>query len=162
MFAQESMDLQAALRQLEARQVEPPPAAKQRRFARFPVRGEARLWPGEAGKTPGMVPTVHVRDVSRGGVGVLTDQPTVPGQFWQVQLGTGKTAVATRPGFARYCLEVMPGAYLVGIAFGIEAGILLSLGVPANDLAERDEVEDTHDVRGDFVDPATFLGEDAA
>ena len=117
MNAQESMDLQAALRKLESWQSQPP-AAGQRRFERFAARGEARLWPGEAGLTTQSVPTVHIRDVSRGGVGVLSNQAASSGQFWQVQLGTEKLAITTLPGFCRFCREVVPGAYLIGIAFG--------------------------------------------
>jgi len=161
MNAQESMDLQTALRKLESWQSQPP-AAGQRRFERFPARGEARLWPGEAGLTAQSVPTVHIRDVSRGGVGVLSNQPANSGQFWQVQLGTEKLAITTLPGFCRFCREVVPGAYLIGIAFGIEASILLSLGVPAKGIAKRDESEQRQNVTGDFVDPSTFIEEDAA
>jgi hypothetical protein len=110
-----------------------------------------------------MVPTVHIRDVSRGGIGVLTAQPAKPGTFWQVQLGTERLVVASLPGFCRFCREVIPGAYLVGLAFGIDACILLSLGVPAKSITERDDSEQYEDVTGEFVDPSSFIvDEDAA
>jgi hypothetical protein len=161
MNAQDSMDLQAALRKLESWQAQPP-AAGQRRFERYPARGEARLWPGEAGSTIQSVPTVHVRDASRGGIGVLSNQRAKPGEFWQVQLGTEKLVVASLPGFCRFCREILPGAYLIGIAFGIEAGILLSLGVAAKDIAKRDDPEQHQSVTGDFVDPSSFISEEDA
>ncbi|MDY7110265.1 MAG: PilZ domain-containing protein [Planctomycetota bacterium] len=162
MNARNSMDLQAALRKLESWQSQPP-AAGQRRFERFPARGEARLFPGEAGLIPPAVPTVHIRDVSRGGIGILANQPAKAGTFWQVQLGTERLVVASLPGFCRFCREVIPGAYLVGLAFGIDAGILLSLGVPAKSISERDESQQYENVTGEFVDPASFIGdEDAA
>jgi hypothetical protein len=162
MNARDSMDLQAALRKLESWQSQPPTAG-QRRFERFPARGEACLFPGEAGLTVPAVPTVHIRDVSRGGIGVLSNQAAKPGAFWQVQLGTERLVVASLPGFCRFCREVIPGAYLMGLAFGIDAGVLLSLGVPAKAIAERDECEQYQNVRGDFLDPSSFIGdEDAA
>ena len=153
-------DLQAALRELESWQSEPP-AAGQRRFTRFPARGEAILRPGGAADSA-RTPIAHIRDVSRGGVGILTTQPAEPGRFWQLQLRTGKTTIATIPGFCRFCRQVLPGAYLIGIAFGIDAGVLLSLGVSATDLAERDVREEAQGVKGEFIDPATFMEDNAA
>jgi hypothetical protein len=161
MNAQDSTNLQAALRKLESWQAQPP-AAGQRRFERFPARGEARLWPGEAGVAVQSVATVHVRDVSRGGIGVLSNQPAKTGAFWQVQLGTERLVVTSLPGFCRFCREIVPGAYLIGIAFGIEASIILSLGVAAKDIAKRDESEERQNVTGDFVDPSSFIAEEDA
>lgn len=161
MNAQDSMNLQAALRKLESWQAQPP-AAGQRRFERYPARGEARLWPGEAGPTVPSVATVHVRDVSRGGIGVLSNEATKTGEFWQVQLGTEKLVVASLPGFCRFCREIVPGAYLIGIAFGVEASLLLSLGVTAKDITKRDESEQRQNVTGDFVDPSSFITEEDA
>jgi hypothetical protein len=156
------MDLQATLRKLESWQADPP-AAGQRRFQRFPARGEARLFPGEAGPTAPSIPTVHIRDVSRGGIGILSNQPAKTGTFWQVQLGTERLVVASLPGFCRFCREVIPGAHLIGLAFGIDASVLLSLGVPSKSISERDESEQYQNVTGDFLDPSSFIGdEDAA
>ena len=155
-----STNLQAALRRLESWQSEPP-AAGQRRFARFPARGEAALWPGAAAEA-GRTPMAHIRDVSRGGVGILSTQPAEPGRFWQLQLRDGKVTIATIPGFCRFCRQVLPGAYLIGVAFGTDASVLLSLGVSATDLAERDASEDEPRVEGDFLDPATFMEDNAA
>ena len=78
-----------------------------------------------------------------------------------MQLSTGKVDIATLPGFCRFCRMVIPGAYLIGIGFGIDAGVLLSLGVAAEDLIRGNEPEAQHTVSDDFVDP-TVIKEDAA
>ena len=103
------------------------------------------------------VPVVHVRDVSRGGLSVIADRPQAPGTFWQVQLANDKVAVATLPGICRYCRPVIPGTFLVGIEFGLDASVLLSLGVSAGDLAAYDESECRDGVPGAVLDPASLL-----
>jgi hypothetical protein len=80
----------------------------------------------------------------------------VPGTFWQVQLANDKVAVATHPGICRYCRSVVPGTFLVGIEFGLDASVLLSLGVGAGDLAARDESECRDGVPGAALDPASL------
>ena len=130
MTARDTIDRHAALRKLEDWK-EKTPGAKQRRFKRFAARGQIRLLPGEVGANWQDSYTVHVRDASRGGIGILSNQEVSRGRFWQVQIASDRLAIATRPGFCRYCREVTPGAYLIGIELCTEASILLSLGVSA-------------------------------
>jgi hypothetical protein len=161
MFAQDPMVLQAALRKLESWRLKAP-AAKQRRFARFPVRCEARLWAGEGGVTQINAPIVHVRDLSRGGVGLLSSQSMETGQFCQVQFIFDKVVVETRPAFGRHCREVMPHAFLIGLEFAVEASLLMALGVQAKELALTGETEMVGAVAGEFLGPAALMDDESA
>ena len=98
----------------------------------------------------------------RGGLGVLSPEPAEPGDFWQVQLCNGEVAIATIPGFCRFCRQVVPGAHLIGIEFGIEAGILMALGVPAEDIARDLEPEIPKVDNQTFVPPHRVIADDAA
>ena len=160
MPARETPDLQAILCELESWQDSS--VTKQRKFSRFMARGEARLLPGEANVHPQDIPAVHIRDISRGGIGVLTTRRMELNEFFQVQLSDREVVSATLPGFCRFCREVMPDIFLCGIAFGIDASVLLSLGVPAKELARQDGGEDREAVSGDFVDPSSLLEDEAA
>jgi hypothetical protein len=135
-----STDLQAALKKIDAWQEDSNPDG-QRRFRRFPVRGEARLWPGLADGGQNSATSSQIRDISRGGVGLLVSEPVERGQFWQMQIMSGGVAVATLPAFCRFCRKVTDGAYLIGAEFGVEASVLLALDVAAKDVIEGDEIE---------------------
>ena len=137
-------------------------AAKSRRFCRFDAQGEARLWPGSVGDERDHPIVCQIRDISRGGLGVLSPEPAQPGDFWQVQLCTGEVAIATIPGFCRFCRQIVPGAHLIGIEFGIEAGILLSLGVSADDIARDLATECSKVDHQTFLPPNRVIEEDAA
>ena len=155
------MDIQAALRKLDSWQGEPT-QGPQRRFRRFPVRGEARLWPGEAGSNPPPPAIVQIRDISRGGVGLLSNEPVQRGHISQMQLVASTHTLATEPDVSRNGREVIEYAYLIGVEFGIQASVMLALGVVAKDLAEGDEIEDQRPLTGEFVDPKALIDSDAA
>ncbi|UCD74697.1 MAG: PilZ domain-containing protein [Phycisphaerales bacterium] len=154
---EQPMDLQAALRELEQWKTDFPTAG-QRRFARFPARGQAYLWPGE--KAVGVEPlgTLHVRDISRSGVGLVSSAPATPGQSWLLQLGDERLVVATLFAACRFCRKIIDGAYLIGVEFGVDAAVLLAMGVPARVLMLGDEPEDDRAVVGDFADPKSVIG----
>lgn len=156
----DQLNLQAALRRLDDWQGSP--RNYQRRFKRIPVRGVARLWPGEATSNPPAPITVQVRDISRGGVGLLTNERVERGCFWQLQLIDSEVSIATLPSFCRYCRQVVDGAYLIGVEFGIEASVLLAMGVTAKDIADGDEAETQRLLSGNFVGPESLLDNDAA
>jgi hypothetical protein len=137
-------------------------AAKSRRFCRFDAHGEARLWPGSAGDERDRPIICQIRDISRGGLGVLSPEPAEPGDFWQVQLCNGDVAIATIPGFCRFCRQIVPGAHLIGIEFGIEAGVLLALGVPAEQIALDIAPECPKVDKQTFVSPHCVIEEEAA
>jgi hypothetical protein len=152
MSAHRVMNLQAALRTLEEMKPDEE-AAKLRRFARFTSRGEARLWPGQPCNNPGGVSTVHIRDISRGGIGVLSSSCATVGTPWQVQMGDLDVVIATIPGFCRHCSKIMEGAYFIGIQFGIDTSVLLALGVSHKLLASGD-MPDTERIEGsEFCSP---------
>jgi hypothetical protein len=161
MFQEEHVDLQAALRELENWKGDAK-ANGQRRFTRFPARGQARAWPGENIEGVEPVGTLQVRDISRSGVGLLSGTPATPGQFWQLQLGDDRVIAATLPAVCRYCRQVTNGAYLIGAEFGVDGAILLALGVPAQAIALGDEPEkDRQAVPGDFIDPKLVIESEA-
>lgn len=158
---QQPSDLQAALRHLNAWQNEMF-SGSQRRFRRFEVRGEARLWPGDVGTSTPTASVVQVRDISRGGVGLLSSEPIERGFFWQMQLVDSGVTLATLPAFCRFCRPITDGAYLIGVEFGVQASVMLALGVQAKDLADGDEAENQRPLIGDFVEPDSLLDSDAA
>ena len=161
MFQEEHVDLQAALRELENWNAEAP-ANGQRRFTRVPARGQVRAWPGENIEGAEPVGTLHVRDISRSGVGLLSGAPATPGQFWQLQLGDDRVIATTLPAVCRYCRQVTDGAYLIGAEFGVDGAILLALGVPAQAIALGDEPEKgRQSVPGDFIDPKLVIESEA-
>ena len=157
MSLEQPMDLQAALRELEQWRTDFPTAG-QRRFARFPARGQAYLWPGEtvAGVEP--LGTLHVRDISRSGVGLVSGAPATPGQSWLLQLGDERLVAATLFAACRFCRKIIDGAYLIGVEFGVDASLLLAMGVPAKVLMLGDEPEDSPLLAGDFADPESVIG----
>lgn len=165
MGTEQTSDLQAALRQLESLQNDSP-AGAQRRTKRYPVRGEAHLWTDDSG--PGhralsnSIHNAHVRDISRGGIGVLCSQPVAVGHLWQVQLVDSDVTVATIPAFCRFCRQITEGAYLAGMEFGMQASVLMAMGVSAKDLAKGDAEHDGRPLAGEFVDPGSLLDHEAA
>lgn len=132
---------------------------RQRRFRRFAVRAEAKLCPGDPTSSSHAI-RVHVRDISRGGMGVLSDEPAVPGTHWRIELADGSTSIASLNGFCRYCRPITDHAYLIGIEFGIEGGILMALGVSSIELAQSDRLEAAHET-AEFVSPESLM-DDAA
>ena len=130
--------LQAALRQIETWQTDSS-TSRLRRFPRYPARGEARLCPASVGADLAGAHLVHVRDISRGGVGVLCSRPVEVGQSWNLQLVVERVTMSTLPAFCRFCRKVADGAWLVGLEFGIEASVLLAMGVNASELAHTSE-----------------------
>jgi hypothetical protein len=145
------VDLQAALRQIESWHND---GNRMRRFPRYPARGEARLCPvAPAGAGQGTFDIVHVRDISRGGIGVLSSQPVAVGASWQLQLFSQRIALATLPAFSRYCREVSDGAWLAGLEFGIEASVLLAMGVTPAELTHADETPEHGALKGECLPP---------
>lgn len=105
---------------------------------------------------------VHVRDISRGGIGVLTSRPLSIGNCWQIQLIADRITMSTLPAFSRFCRKITDSAWLVGLEFGIEASVLLAMGVSAGQLGESDETPENHSLKGDFLGPDELAAQDAA
>lgn len=137
MHEQNRQDLTAALGRAEALKTEPSQA--QRRFSRFEVRGEARVLsdhPGDNTCYEG-----QIRDISRGGLGMLTSQEVPVGGPMRIRISTGRTPIACTPAFCRFSRPVGGGAHLVGFAFAMDAAPLLALGLDNTTLAEADNPE---------------------
>jgi hypothetical protein len=162
MTTRDTKALHEALARLESWQSSPGATNKSRRFARFPARGEAMLFPGEASSRQALAVDAHIRDISRGGIGLLCDRPGKPGEFWQVRLVTGRVGISTVTAYCRFCRPVIDGMYLVGAEFGIDAAVLLALGISSSDLAKQDEPEQLKTEAREFITPEALLDEEAA
>ena len=152
-------ELQRTLRELESWQADAA-CTGHRQFRRYAVRGLALLRPGSPQCADALATPVQIRDISRGGIGVLSSQPATSGQQWLVQITDDRVTLATLPGFCRYCRRVSEDAHLIGIEFAAEASLLLAMGVRAADLAVGDGNE--HQMANvtasgdDFVDHAAI------
>ena len=156
MLPKETTDFQAALRELE-NWGSAPPSAKQRRFTRFSSRGTARIFSGSSSVDRDTAVIAQVRDISRGGIGFLTTTPAAVGDYWQIQLGEGKVVVDSMPAYCRFCREVVDGAYLIGAEFGVQAGVLMAMGVTSQEIARGDDPEDEQHTSNAFVDPESLV-----
>jgi hypothetical protein len=162
MPTQSAPNLQAALSRLDANEQDRP-AARQRRFPRFKVRGEAALMPWEGGENATAPPTVFLRDVSRGGIGVLSVVSARPGQCWHIRLGSPCMPIDAIPAFCRHSHRVIDGVYHVGLEFGVEASVLLALGVHPADLAHQgNRSEELILAAGEFLAPEELLSGNGA
>ena len=77
------------------------------------------------------------------GAGILVGEPLSHGDTIPLTVCDGSVTVATLAAFVRRCHPV-PGAdgvFMVGLDFGIDAGILLSLGVPMLDIMQGNQPE---------------------
>ncbi|MBI1370327.1 MAG: hypothetical protein GC162_16960 [Planctomycetes bacterium] len=129
-----------------------PPVEVQRRYQRFVVRGEAKLEPIDEMELEHPIP-ILLRDISRGGVGFLSNQFLEPCTMWRVRFATKDYVIGSQPIIIRFCRAVQSDLYLVGGQAVIEPYILGMLGVPANQLRHEDMCTfSDHDV-SNFVPP---------
>ncbi|MEM7229317.1 MAG: PilZ domain-containing protein [Planctomycetota bacterium] len=156
MVPEYALDLRSAL--LEAdRWRDADSVSRLRRFVRFPVRAEGRLVPGQTTDLPSNSMTVHVRDVSRGGVGALSNTTLTAGTVWQFELRSENVVIATMPSFVRYSRRIINGAYLIGFQFGLDASLLMSLGVPSKDICVNDADEEFELIGDGFSTPEEIV-----
>lgn len=131
----------------------PSEVLNRRVFKRYPVRAQGTLtldpqW--QRGGAP-LSLTAHVRDVSRGGLGLLCRG--------SVELGRPMRFVCSGDGFELFGVTVVPrreeellhGVRLVGCAFAAEAALLLSIGVRQHELSLAESPASAGDVAGDFA-----------
>ena len=120
------------------------PAARQRRHPRLSVRGEAVLVSAEVGELHRPPLTVQLRDISRGGVGFLSDFCFSTGTVWRLCLLEHGHLIGQQTLVVRYCRQLEPGVFLVGGQFCIESGLMIWLGVDPSaidDHRDADEFE---------------------
>lgn len=163
MMKQSPSTFQGVLRKLEAWQ-NPKVESCERRAKRYPVRCDARLI-SESGNSAAdhYEQDAQIRDVSRTGAGLLCCSPVEPGSRWRLQPSIDGIALTGMTAFCRYCRKIEEGVYLVGVGFGIEAAVMIALGVSAGEL-QRDECGSADELLDEcqFVDPRELLEEDAA
>lgn len=123
-----------------------------RYFERYTVRGEATITP-DARWASTMNPddwVVDIRDVSRGGLGVVTRG--------KMHVGRPYRLVCVAEGVELFSAEVTPrhvkalpeGMWSAGVAFLAEGAWLVALGVPASLLRTSEAKPDTSTGDGDF------------
>jgi len=114
--------------------------SKQRQFKRYVVRGEAMLVPADQRDVDSEPVQVHLRDVSRGGVGFVCDRELPVNSDWHVVFYNHGLEIGRQPVLIRHCQSVNNGLYLIGSLFCVEAGLLTLLGVNPNDLHKREDI----------------------
>lgn len=112
--------------------------AEQRRFRRFSVRAQARLEPveGRSGELESVA--AMMRNVSRGGVGVVAERPLPLGSVWRITFERKGRQVGSHLIVVLYCRRIQEGAYMLGGQFIVEPALLLMLGV--DDAALSDDI----------------------
>lgn len=98
-------------------------------YTRFDVRGEAELHPMDARRLDRQPLQIVLRDVSRGGVGFVADEPLDINSTWRICFLNRGHVVAQQAMIVRHCRSIADGAYLIGAMFCIETGVLSMLGV---------------------------------
>ncbi len=133
----EPKDLLEVLSRMEFWKQEPPEQSK-RQFRRFPVRCEALLRDMADPRDEQASITAMIRDISRGGVGFVTEQFIDPGTTWRVEFTSAGTdnphVIGTQPIIVRYCRLVQIGLYLCGGQFVVEPYIMRAVGVSEQDM----------------------------
>lgn len=151
MRTQSREQLLSALDALQAARREPEGATR-RQFVRYEVRGDAELAPPDRQSMARGSSVIMLRDLSRGGVGFVSDVPLDKGSFWRVQFHQSGYDVADMNVVIRFCKPVSGDAYLCGAQICVRSGVMCLLGV--DPMAMRKDELDT--------DPADFVAPDQA
>lgn len=101
----------------------------QRRFQRFVVRADAELMPMDRSSTDVQVVPVLVRDLGRGGVGFVCEQPLPTGSTWHIAFIKDGYVLGTQSLIIRHCRHIRETTWLVGGQFCIDSGLMALLGV---------------------------------
>lgn len=122
-----------------------------RAYERFSVRGSGWLAPEQGTlSTRPLGAQVYIRDVSRGGVGLLTSESIEIGRTHRLACINDGVAVFSVPVVPRSCERVVGNLCLLGCAFVMEAGTLLALGVRPQDIVAA-ESRGSDDAGGAFL-----------
>jgi hypothetical protein len=127
-----------------------PAKAGYRQFRRFVVRGEAELHPMNRNRLDPTPLTVQLRDLSRGGMGFLCDQPLEEYSAWRACFLQEGYVVGEQAMVVRHCRPVNDELYLIGGQFVIDTGLMVALGVSPGALeddqaSQEDETRDDED-----------------
>jgi hypothetical protein len=146
MSVAEPRDLIDVLSRMEYWRQEPP-VERKRAFNRFSIRGEARIEPVHELAVEPSPQKVVLRDISRGGVGFLSEQFLEVGSVWRMAFATRGRQIGTQVFVVRFCRLVQDGLFLVGGVFAVEPHVMIMLGVNetelGSDIYDRANAEDT-------------------
>ncbi len=132
MTVAESQDLVQLLQRLEYWRQEPA-VEKQRAFKRFSIRGDASLAPLDADMISAPL-HIMLRDISRGGVGFVSEEFLEIGTTWRMTLKKDGFRIGSQPLVVRFCRLIQDGLYLTGAQFITEPFLMHALGVPSHEL----------------------------
>lgn len=108
------------------------PDDDQRQFQRYPVRGDAELYPMDQPRLADEVVHIMLRDIGLGGLHMVSDRWLEPGSTWRVCFLVRGYAVAEQGVVIQHCRSVAEGVCYVGGQFIIDAGLMAVLGVELN------------------------------
>lgn len=111
-----------------------PPVERNRAFRRFSIRGEARIEPVHETIVDTVPNKVMLRDISRGGVGFLSEHFIEVGSVWRMAFTDRGRQIGTQVFVVKFCRLVQDGLFLVGGVFTIEPYVMVMLGVNETDL----------------------------
>ena len=130
--------------------------------ARFNVEAEGWLHPSARVGGNGHSIPILLKDISRCGAGVVSAEPVELCDAVPLTLCDDSLTIATLPTFVRHCQRI-PGAedmWLIGLDFGIDAGVLTALGVAPLDVLRGDQVEaDQLSTESSFLAPDDLADE---
>lgn len=130
----ERRELMEALRVLDRRSGDAQVLGR-RSFTRHQVRAEAVIAPlAEQGGGESRGVEVHLRDISRGGLAALTPTTLALGRPYRLSVVEGSTEVWSLLVSPRHIEQLSPTVQLIGFVFVVDAGVMVSLGVPADAL----------------------------
>ncbi|QDU72342.1 PilZ domain-containing protein [Mucisphaera calidilacus] len=141
------LDTLNALEDLRSNEV-----SARRAFQRFVVRGDAQLLPMDRNHLdPNPIP-IHLRDISRGGLGFITTAELDVNSSWRVVFYHHGFPVGEQGLVVRHSRRVEAGLHLVGGQFVVNSGVLSLLGIDPSQIDDEDQA-DIPAVPGDFRSP---------
>ena len=118
-------------------QIQPPAEMLNRRaFRRFAVRAQGVVLGNVSVgvRLQDAIDVAHVRDVSRGGMGLLLRGVPILNKPVRFVCEAGGLELFSMSMVARHTTELLHGVHLVGCAFAAESSLLLSMGVRPHEL----------------------------
>lgn len=141
MAQQEPRDLMDVLNRLEGWR-ELPAEDPSRQYRRFMIRGDAYLEPIDAVPLENLKPErVILRDISRAGIGILTERKLSAGSNWRLRFQSEQYQLGSQVIVVRFCRMIQAGLYLVGTQLAFEPVMMHLLGVPSDMLLRSEQAE---------------------
>ncbi len=157
MAQQEPRDLMDVLKRLESWR-EMPAEDPSRQYRRFMIRGDAYLEPIDAAPLENVKPErVILRDISRAGLGILTERKLPAGSNWRLRFQSDQYQLGSQVVVVRFCRMIQAGLYLVGTQLAFEPVMMHLLGVPADMLLRSERAEDSSEIEDTAPGLADYL-----